>query len=512
MPRPNNAKGSSNRRGSSSGKPFGKKDDSSRSDFKKSNPKKSFSKKSEFGSTSRSQSAPRAFGKKFDNDGPSKFKSGGDSDRPFKKKTGGFKSSSSPSKFRSDGPSSERPFKKKSEGGYKSSSRSRSEGSFSERPFKKKSEGGRAEGASDRPFKGSGPKKGFRSDLGKGAFGGKSRFGGGDFEKPLRKKNTDDDSFDGSQKTSGPRRSNEDSKESSSFQGKRVNRKDSQRSNPNYGLPFKRKSSETEGPSRRVRSEASFKPGSKRGRKFESDQGDQPKDQRIRLNRFIANSGVCSRREADELITMGLISVNGKVITELGFKVNPGDEVRHESKVLRAEKPVYILLNKPKGYLTTTTDPQERNTVMDIIGGAVKERIYPVGRLDRNTTGLLLFTNDGDLAERLMHPSYNMKKIYKVELDRPLTRADLDKIKEGVQLEEGRATVDDIAIVSDDNKTVGLEIHIGWNRVVRRIFEALEYTVLKLDRSVYAGLDKKDLPRGHWRFLTKEEIVRLKHY
>lgn len=522
MPRPNNAKGSSNRRGSSSGKPFGKKDDSSRNDFKKSNPKKSFSKKSEFGSTSRSQSGSRAFGKKFDNDGPSKFKSGGDSDRPFKKKTGsGFKSSSSSSKFRSEGSSSERPFKKKTDGGFKSSSKSRSEGSSSQRPFKKRSEGAfkssgsklRSEDSSERPFKGSGPKKGFRSDLGKGAFGGKSRFGGGgDFEKPFRKKDSDDNSFDASQKASGPRRTNEESKESSSFQGKRVNRKDSQRSNPNYGLPFKRKGGDAEGPSRRIRSEASFKPGSKRGKKFESDQDDQPKDKRIRLNKFIANSGVCSRREADELITMGLISVNGKVITELGFKVNPGDEVRHESKVLRAEKPVYILLNKPKGYLTTTTDPQERNTVMDIIGGAVKERIYPVGRLDRNTTGLLLFTNDGDLAERLMHPSYNIKKIYKVELDRPLTRADLEKIKEGVQLEEGRAMVDDVAIVSEDGKTVGLEIHIGWNRVVRRIFEALEYTVIKLDRSVYAGLDKKDLPRGHWRFLTKEEVIRLKHY
>ncbi len=231
------------------------------------------------------------------------------------------------------------------------------------------------------------------------------------------------------------------------------------------------------------------------------------------MNRYIANSGVCSRREADELITMGLISVNGKTITELGYKVNPGDEVRYESKVLRAEKPVYVLMNKPKGYLTTTVDPQERNTVMQLIANHVKERIYPVGRLDRNTTGLLLLTNDGDLADKLMHPSYNVKKIYKVELDRPLTKADFQKIAEGgVHLEEGKVTVDDIAIISDDNKTVGIELHIGWNRVVRRIFESLEYQVVKLDRSVYAGLDKKDLGRGEWRFLKKEEIVRLKHY
>jgi len=232
---------------------------------------------------------------------------------------------------------------------------------------------------------------------------------------------------------------------------------------------------------------------------------------KIRLNRYIANSGICSRREADERIKLGLVSVNGKVITEMGFLVSPGDDVRYESKKLQAEKPVYILMNKPKGYLTTTSDPQERNTVMHIIGNAVRERIYPVGRLDRNTTGLLLFTNDGDLADKLSHPSYNVKKIYKVELSRPLTKNDFQKILDGVQLEEGRAMVDDLAIVSDDGKTVGIELHINWNRVVRRIFERLEYEVIKLDRSVYAGLDKKDLPRGHFRHLTKEEIIRLKH-
>lgn len=233
---------------------------------------------------------------------------------------------------------------------------------------------------------------------------------------------------------------------------------------------------------------------------------------KTRLNKYIANSGVCSRREADELIRMGLISVNGKTITELGYKVNPGDEVRHESKVLRAEKPVYILMNKPKGFLTTTADPQERNTVMHLVAGHVKERVYPVGRLDRNTTGLLLLTNDGDLAEKLMHPSYNVRKIYKVDLDRPLTKADAQHVLEGVRLEEGRAIVDDLAIISEDRKTVGLEIHIGWNRVVRRIFESLGYVVVKLDRSAYAGLTKKDISRGEWRFLKKEELVLLKHF
>lgn len=251
---------------------------------------------------------------------------------------------------------------------------------------------------------------------------------------------------------------------------------------------------------------------SSRARTRNAEEVAAPKSDKVRLNKFIANSGVSSRREADELIKLGLISVNGNVITELGYKVNPGDEVRYESKVLRAEKPVYILMNKPKGFITTTDDPHERKTVMHIIGSAVKERIYPVGRLDRNTTGLLLLTNDGDLADKLMHPSFNVKKVYKVELDRALTKGDFQKIIEGVRLEEGRATVDDLAIVSEDGRTVGIELHIGWNRVVRRIFEALGYEVLKLDRTVYAGLDKKELARGQWRFLSKEEIIHLKHF
>lgn len=234
--------------------------------------------------------------------------------------------------------------------------------------------------------------------------------------------------------------------------------------------------------------------------------------EKIRLNRYISNSGVCSRREADELIKMGLVSVNGKVITELGHKVNRSDEVRYEEKVLRAEKSVYVLINKPKGFITTTKDPQERKTIMHLIGDAVKERIYPVGRLDRNTTGLLLLTNDGELADKLMHPSYKAKKIYKVELDRKLTAADYQKILDGVRLEEGKAIVDDLAIDSEDGKSVGIELHIGWNRVIRRIFESLDYEVVKLDRTVYAGLDKKNLPRGDWRFLKPEEITRLKHF
>lgn len=284
------------------------------------------------------------------------------------------------------------------------------------------------------------------------------------------------------------------------------------RSKRSFAKPSKshKKSSGEQSTSKEGNYKPRFKKKGKPVLKFDGGTSEKKSNQ-MRLNKYISNSGVCSRRDADELIQMGLITVNGKVVTEMGYKVNPADEVRYENKILRAEKPVYILLNKPKGYLTTTQDPQERKTVMHIIGNAVKERIYPVGRLDRNTTGLLLLTNDGELADQLSHPSYNAKKIYKVELDRPMTKADAQKILEGVMLEEGRAMVDDFAIVSEDGRTVGLEIHIGWNRVVRRIFEALQYEVLKLDRTVYAGLDKKDLPRGQWRFLRADELIRLKH-
>jgi 23S rRNA pseudouridine2605 synthase len=220
---------------------------------------------------------------------------------------------------------------------------------------------------------------------------------------------------------------------------------------------------------------------------------------------------VGSRREADELIKMGVITVNGVTITQLGTKVKHTDDVRHDGKKLKPEKPIYVLLNKPKGFITTTDDPQERNTVMNLVANAGTQRIYPVGRLDRNTTGLLLLTNDGDLTDKLTHPSYKAKKVYKVELDKPITKADFEKVQQGVHLEEGRAMVDDVAIVSDDKKTIGIELHIGWNRIVRRIFETLGYDVVKLDRVVYAGLDKKDLARGQWRFLRPEEVINLKH-
>ena len=239
---------------------------------------------------------------------------------------------------------------------------------------------------------------------------------------------------------------------------------------------------------------------------------EEPSDGKIRLNKYIANSGICSRRDADELISLGEVTVNGKIVTELGLKVSKDDVVTLNGRKLTPEKHVYVLLNKPKDFITTTDDPQERKTVMSLVQNACKERILPVGRLDRNTTGLLLFTNDGDLAEALTHPRKKIKKIYQADLDKPITKEDFEKILNGLRLEDGAVKVDALAIVSADKKSVGIEIHEGRNRIVRRIFESLGYEVLRLDRVMYAGLTKKDLPRGNWRYLTEKEVVRLKYF
>lgn len=230
------------------------------------------------------------------------------------------------------------------------------------------------------------------------------------------------------------------------------------------------------------------------------------------MNRFIANAGICSRRNADELIASGVIKLNGEVVTELGTKVNPTDKVEYQGKVLIAEKFVYLLLNKPKGFITTTEDPFDRKTVMKLIENACEERILPVGRLDLNTTGLLLFTNDGELAKKLTHPKHGIKKLYHVVLNKTLLREDFMKIAEGVELEDGVIKVDKIAIAegSKDKREIGIEIHSGKNRIVRRIFESLGYDVVRLDRVSFAGLTKKDIPRGKWRLLTELEINRLK--
>ena len=231
----------------------------------------------------------------------------------------------------------------------------------------------------------------------------------------------------------------------------------------------------------------------------------------IRLNKFLANAGRCSRREADELIQAGVISVNGQVVTELGTKVMRTDVIRLHDEPVTLEKKVYVLLNKPKDYVTTSDDPQQRKTVMDLVKNACPERIYPVGRLDRNTTGVLLLTNDGDLASKLTHPKYLKKKIYHVYLDHNVTAHDLQRIAEGVMLEDGEIKADDVQYADPvDKKQVGIEIHSGKNRIVRRIFESLGYKVTKLDRVQFAGLTKKNLRRGDWRYLTEEEVDRLR--
>ncbi len=504
MAKRNSAGSSGNRRGSrpSSGKSFSTRGKSSDKPFKKSD--------------SRSSSAPKDEG-----DSSSRYKRksptgrGNSADKPFKKFD---KPDSKKSSFDKEERSSSSSRERKS---------STSRGKSTDKPFKKfdrKDSKSTYSARGKRDERGSGSSNDDRRSSSKKTSGNKSfHKGKGDNLRNTFSKDSDTSSQEerpvarprSSAKPTFKREEEKSERNSKSFS--RSPRTSADRPNKKFDAP-----SSPDGDSEKKRSEFSngdrkeksfsSKAYTKRPSKREVDEKTVSDPDKIRLNRYIANSGLCSRREADEFIIMGLVTVNGKVVTELGHKVNRTDEVRYEDKVLRAEKPVYILMNKPKGYLTTTKDPRERNTVMQILGSTVKERVYPVGRLDRNTTGLLLLTNDGDLADKLMHPSYNVKKIYKVELDKAITKADFKKIQEGVHLEEGRAVVDDLAIISDDGKTVGVELHIGWNRVVRRIFESLQYDVVKLDRSLYAGLDKKDLPRGHWRFLKKEEIILLKHY
>ncbi|MCP3659695.1 MAG: rRNA pseudouridine synthase [Bacteroidetes bacterium] len=232
----------------------------------------------------------------------------------------------------------------------------------------------------------------------------------------------------------------------------------------------------------------------------------------IRLNKFISNAGVCSRRKADDLILKGKISVNDKTIKTLGHKIKNSDIVKYNNKILNKENFKYILLNKPKDYITTLSDPQNRKTIMQLVKKATTERIYPIGRLDRNTTGLILLTNDGETAQKLAHPSKKIKKTYEVILDKPINDLDLNKIKKGVILKDGKAIIDHIQTLENDFKKILIEIHIGKNRIIRRIFESLGYEVNKLDRVLFGNLDKKHLPRGKWRFLTKKEIIETSKY
>ena len=462
-----------------------------------------FSGPSKFSSSRFDKEKPRGEGR------PS-FGAKPDSDRPFRKKP--------TSGFRRDGEGSSPGFKK--EGGNTSPRENRFSrpGNFSKPSFNRDKPRGEGKSSFGRksdsgPFRDSKEPKSFtrkRDDDKNQSFGDKrfSKREGGfstpgekKFSKPFEKRKEGDDRFSKFKRENEKpfrAKSDRDSNfEKTAYAAGKPEREKREFKNPSFS---KEKKSLTPRFDRTKKTEAPESP------KMETGDG------LIRLNKFMANSGVGSRREADEYIKMVLVTVNGETITEMGHKVKTTDDIRYEGRKLKAEPMVYILLNKPKGFITTTDDPEERKTVMDLVASACKERVYPVGRLDRNTTGLLLITNDGDLADKLTHPSYNAKKIYKVELDRPLSKNDFQKIIDGVYFDEGRAQVDDLAIVSDDGKEIGIEIHIGWNRIVRRIFEALGYQIERLDRVMYAGLDKKDLGRGQWRFLKPEEVVRLKHF
>ena len=281
------------------------------------------------------------------------------------------------------------------------------------------------------------------------------------------------------------------------------------RYNPNGGERPQRPYGNRDSYSRPIRRTGDYDPNAKYSKKKQIEYKEQFVDpnEPIRLNKFLANAGVCSRREADEFITAGVVSVNGEVVTELGTKIKRGDEVKFHDQTVSIERKIYVLLNKPKDTVTTSDDPQARRTVMDLVKGACTERIYPVGRLDRNTTGVLLLTNDGDLASKLTHPKYLKKKIYHVHLDKNLTKADMEQIAAGIQLDDGEIQADAISYTDDFKKDeVGIEIHSGKNRIVRRIFESLGYKVVKLDRVFFAGLTKKGLRRGEWRYLTEQEV------
>ena len=274
--------------------------------------------------------------------------------------------------------------------------------------------------------------------------------------------------------------------------------------------PWDRKSEDSRGKDGYEKRERRFnKEKSSSGKTYKNNIDE---DGLVRLNKYIANAGVCSRREADTMILAGAIKVNGITVTELGTKVGPEDKVQIGDETLNPQKKVYLLLNKPKGYITTVEDPEDRNTVMMLIKDACRERVYPVGRLDRNTTGLLLLTNDGEMAKKLTHPSHKVRKIYQVEVNKTFAKSDMIKLTEGIELEDGLMAVDEIAYTgkSEDKKVLGVVIHSGKNRIVRRLFEALDYEVTKLDRVAFANLTKKDLPRGRYRFLTEAEINLLK--
>ena len=444
-------------------------------------------------------------------DGDRKKSFGTGSDRPFNKykKTEGGSDSRDSDRKKSFGTGSDRPFNKykKAESGSDSrdDDRKKSFGPGSDRPFNKykKAEGGNDPGDGDR-------KKSFSAGS----------------ERPYKKDTT------GFRKrnTEGPAENREGDHEKSDRPVKRSSygdRDNTTRRKPTAaGAKFwdKGEKKETE-PRKRIPVKLADEPKPRKtdDDDYEDYEDDHPKSKKgkrsidtipetMPLNKYIAYCGVCSRREAAELVRQGIVTVNGTTILDPGFKVTSPVEVVLKDKPLVIQKGmVYILLNKPKDYITTTDDPQGRKTVMDLLVGADGERLFPIGRLDRNTTGVLLITNDGALTQKLAHPSFDVKKVYQVTLDKPLTKADFDTIMEGVELDDGKAIVDTMAYLESKNE-LGLEIHTGRNRIVRRIFESLGYDVTKLDRVMYAGLTKKNVPRGKWRYLNEREVVLLKHF
>jgi 23S rRNA pseudouridine2605 synthase len=422
--------------------------------------------------------------------------------------------------------SEERTSYKKTEGSDKkySDKPKRSFGNSDERKPSKKSYGGDKDfGFSDKPkrsFEKSGDKKPYKKDFGDkpkrsfdnseerkpfkkdSKFGDKPRksFSGGDDRKPFKK------DFGDKKKDFGFKKP-ERKFDSPKFEkdDKKPRRKSSRSFNEDSDKTKRVKFDEFE--DGKTFSNASKDDGDKKKfKKPDLVKKTASADGLTRLNKYLSNAGIASRRDADVLIQSGVVKVNGVVIDQLGYKIKAGDVVTYGDAAVKSERKVYLLLNKPKDYITTVDDPQERKTVMELIKGACRERLYPVGRLDRNTTGLLLFTNDGEITTKLTHPKYGVKKVYHVSLNKGLKTEDFTAIKEGVELEDGVVKADDLAFVGEGKKEIGIEIHSGRNRIVRRLFEHLGYDVVKLDRVVFAGLTKKDLPRGKHRFLTAKEI------
>ncbi len=474
--------------------------DKKRSDSTRGNSSKSTDKSNSDNSKKRYSSGPSAERSSFSGGsdkksfGPKKPYSGrptgdGDAERP--KRGYGTEAGSDKKGFGSKKPYSGRP----TDGGDSERPRKTFGGDKKDFAPRSKPYGTRDGGSDDRPKKSFGSREGGFEDRPKKSFGGEGTFNrkpkGADFgDKPKRTPT----SFGSPDKPAGDRKFGAKPARGEFKAGDKPFRKA-----PGEKPTYDRVMRDPDAPAKTMRA--------KKPTKKSEDDG------LIRLNRYIANAGICSRRKADELIIAGVVAVNGVVINELGHKVDPmKDEIRYNGETLKREKNVYVLLNKPKDYITTTDDPQERRTVMHLVEKASRERIYPIGRLDRNTTGLLLMTNDGDLADKLSHPRSAITKIYHVELSKSLAQGDLNKLQFGLELEDGIIKPDSVSYVTGATKReVGVQIHSGKNRIVRRMFEHLGYEVVKLDRVVYANLTKKDLPRGRWRFLDEKEVIQLKH-